>query len=111
MLNKRLVLASNSPRRIALLKLLGYYFEVIPHEIDECIYSDVSPTELVQNLAFLKANDVARKVENAIVIGADTIVLHDMCVLGKPKDRIDAKRILSKLCNSEHDIISGVCII
>lgn len=111
MLNKRLVLASNSPRRIALLKLLGYYFEVIPHEIDECIYSDVSPTELVQNLAFLKANDVARKVENAIVIGADTIVLHDMCVLGKPKDTIDARRILSKLCNSEHDIISGVCII
>ena len=56
----------------------------------------------MQNLTFLKANDVARKVENAIVIGADTIVLHDMCVLGKPKDRIDAKEYFRNF-NSEHD--------
>ncbi len=111
MSNKRLILASNSPRRITLLKTLGYQFDIILHEIEECIYDDIPPIEQVQNLAFLKADDVAKKVDNAIIIGADTIVLQNKCVLGKPKDTLDAKRILSLLSNSEHDVVSGVCII
>ena len=107
---KRLILASNSPRRIVLLKSLGYHFDIIPHDIEECIHGNVSPTELVQKLAFLKASDVARRVCNAIIISADTIVVHKKSILGKPKDINDAKRTLTILSDSEHDVISGVCV-
>ena len=107
---KRLILASNSPRRIVLLKSLGYHFDIVPHDIEECIHDNVLPTELVQNLAFLKASDVARRVCDAIIVSADTIVVHKKSILGKPKDVGDAKRILSILRNSEHDVISGVCV-
>ena len=107
---KRLILASNSPRRIVLLKSLGYHFDIVPHDIEECILGDVLPMELVQNLAFLKATDVARRVSNAIIISADTVIVHKKSILGKPKDVSDAKRILSILSDSEHDIISGVCV-
>lgn len=107
---KRLILASNSPRRIVLLKSLGYHFDIVPHDIEECILGDVLPMELVQNLAFLKATDVARRVSNAIIISADTVIVHKNSILGKPKDVSDAKRILSMLSDSEHDVISGVCV-
>jgi len=107
---KRLILASNSPRRIVLLKSLGYHFDIVPHDIEECILGNVLPMELVQNLAFLKATDVARRVSNAIIISADTVIVHKKSILGKPKDVSDAKRILSILSDSEHDIISGVCV-
>jgi len=107
---KRLILASNSPRRIVLLKSLGYHFDIVPHDIEECIIGDVLPMELVQNLAFLKATDVARRVSNAIIISADTVIVHKKSILGKPKDVSDAKRILSMLSDSEHDVISGVCV-
>ena len=107
---KRLILASNSPRRIVLLKSLGYHFDIVPHDIEECIIGNVLPMELVQNLAFLKATDVARRVSNAIIISADTVIVHKKSILGKPKDVSDAKRILSMLSDSEHDIISGVCV-
>ena len=107
---KRLILASNSPRRIVLLKSLGYHFYIVSHYIEECIHGKVSPTELVLHLAFLKASDVARRVCNAIIISSDTIVVHKKSILGKPKDVNDAKRTLSILSNSEHDVISGVCV-
>ncbi|MCR4318919.1 MAG: Maf family protein [Candidatus Brocadiaceae bacterium] len=107
---KRLILASNSPRRIVLLKSLGYHFDIVPHDIEECIPGNVLPMELVQNLAFLKAADVARRVCDAIIVSADTIIVHKKSILGKPKDVSDAKRILSILNNSEHDVISGVCV-
>jgi septum formation protein len=107
---KRLILASNSPRRIVLLKSLGYHFDIIPHDIEECIHGNVSPTELVQNLAFLKASDVAGRVCDAVIVSADTIIVHKKSILGKPKDVSDAKRILSILSNSEHDVISCVCV-
>ena len=111
LLKKRLVLASNSPRRIDLLKMAGYHFDIIPHTIEESIPCEISPTELASNLAFLKASDVARKVDDAIVISADTIVVHKDNIFGKPRDTRDAKRILMMLSGSEHDIITAVCII
>jgi len=107
---KRLILASNSPRRIVLLKSLGYHFDIVPHDIEECIHGNALPMELVQNLAFLKASDVAGRVDNAIIVSADTVIVHKKSILGKPKDVSDAKRILSILSDSEHDIISGVCV-
>ncbi|MEK7732828.1 MAG: Maf family protein, partial [Planctomycetota bacterium] len=66
MTNKRLILASNSPRRIALLKTLGYPFDVVPHNTEECVSNDISPEELVQRLALQKAEDVAQRVGNAV---------------------------------------------
>lgn len=112
MLKKRLILASSSPRRIALLKILGYHFDIVPHKVEEPIYSDVLPTEFVQHLAFLKARDVAGRVDdNAIIIAADTIIVYNKRILGKPKDARDARKMLLMLNNSEHDVISGICII
>lgn len=108
---KRLILASNSPRRIALLKSLGYQFDIMPHRIEEHGYDNDLPTMLVQRLAFLKASDVAKRVDNAIIVSADTIVLHNKNIFGKPKDTHDARRILSILSDSEHDVVSGVCVI
>jgi septum formation protein len=90
---------------------VGYRFDIIPHRIEEYISDSVSPADYVQNLAYLKANDVASRVDEALILGADTIVLHKKNILGKPKDKDDAKRMLSMLSNSEHDILSGVCLI
>lgn len=110
-IKKRLILATNSSRRVALLKTLGYCFDIIPHNIQESIPRNVLPTDLVQNLAFMKANDVAERVNNAIIVSADTLVFHKKNIIGKPKDARDAKRILSLLSNSKHSIFTGVCII
>ncbi len=108
---KRFILASNSPRRITLLGSLGYHFDIIPHNIQEsCVQNDALPIELVQYLAYQKANDVARRVNDAIIISADTVVFYEKSILGKPKNASDAKRMLLMLSNSEHDIVSGVCI-
>lgn len=111
MVKKRLVLASSSPRRVALLESLGFQFDIIPHTIKENIPRGVLPGELVMHLAYIKADDVAKKTKNAIIIAADTVVLHGRDILGKPKDMRDAKRILSMLRNSDHDVVSGVCMI
>ncbi|MCF6147238.1 MAG: septum formation protein Maf [Candidatus Kuenenia sp.] len=109
--DKRFVLASNSPQRIKLFKLLGCLFDVIPHGIDENVWdNNLPPHELVQNLASLKACNVAEGMNDVFIIGADTIVLHNNDIYGKPKDQNDAKRILSLLNNSVHEVLSGVCI-
>lgn len=108
---KRLILASNSSRRVALLKTLGYHFDIIPHSVHEGIHNNASPEELVENLAFLKATDIAGRVDDAIVVAADTLVFHQKNIIGKPRDACDAKRILSLLSNSEHYVFTGVCII
>ncbi len=109
--NKRLILASNSPRRIALLKTLGYPFDVVPHDTEESVSYDISPDELVLRLARQKAEDVAKRVENAVIIGADTIVLFNHCILGKPVDVSDALRMLSMLSDAEHEVLTGVCLV
>ncbi len=93
-----------------MLKMLGYDFDIIPHTVEEYLSRNVLPAELVQTLAFLKASDVAKKVDDAIVVSADTLVVRDKNILGKPKDPRDAEKILSLLSNSEHTIITGVCV-
>lgn len=108
---KRLILASSSPRRIALLRTLGYTFDIVPHTIEEHISRGVPPDELIMDIACQKADDVAKKVDNAIIISADTVILHDKHILGKPKDRGDAKRMLFLLSNSVHEVITGVCLV
>jgi len=92
-----LVLASRSPRRREILRRLGLAFSVQPGEVDEAGLTGKDPAELVERLALSKALDVAGTKERALVIGADTIVVLDGEVLGKPADSREAITMLERL--------------
>ena len=104
-----LILASKSPRRIELLKTLGKKFDIIP---SQCAEKSVQkrPSYRVTDLATQKAFDVAKKYPNAVVIGADTLVFCKGEIIGKPKSKKDALRILNKLNGSWQSVYTGVCI-
>lgn len=105
----RLILASKSPRRIELLKQMGKEFEIVPSQSPE--RTDYKhPARRVKDLAVKKAFDVAKKYPSAVVIGADTLVYCKGEVIGKPKDKKDALRILSKLNGSWQSVYTGVCV-
>jgi septum formation protein len=110
-LSKPLILASQSPRRIALLRQIGLAPDVIPSNIPEEFDLTTSPAQNAMRLAYAKALDVGRKVENAIIIGADTIVVLDGEYLGKPSDRSDAIRMLERLSGKTHVVVTGVAIL
>ena len=105
----RLVLASKSPRRIELLKKLGMQFEIIPSQNPERS-AKKRPAARVTDLAVQKAFDVARKYPGAVVIGADTLVYCKGEIIGKPKDKANALRILKKLNGSWQSVNTGVCV-
>ena len=108
----RLILASASPRRSALLSQIGLTFEVFPSEIEEPLPNkDLSPEKVTQKLAKLKARAVAERYTEGIIIGADTLVLFKKELLGKPKNREDAKSMLSRLSGKTHRVITGVALI
>jgi len=110
--NVKLILASESPRRKKLLEGLGLSFEVIPSKADEDSVRDSDPKKLVQRLAELKARAVASRLkEDALVIAADTVVLFDGRIFGKPKDADDARRMLRMLSGRTHEVYTGVCLI
>ncbi len=112
MKEQRLILASASPRRKALLSSLGYDFEVIPSGIDEHVSSKISVEKIAEYLAHQKAVDVFDKIgDDAVVLGADTIVVLGNEVLGKPADRKAAYRMLAKLSGKMHLVYTGVSII
>ena len=107
---RRLVLASTSPRRRALLKTHGYTFEVVPPQVEEVSPEHLSPREMVVCNACLKAASVARAQANAIVLGVDTLVAFEGRTLGKPADLEEAFAMLRALNGREHQVFSGVCI-
>lgn len=108
---KKLVLASSSPRRAEILKNLGVQFDIIPSDIEER-FTETKPHDIAKNLAFIKAKDVASKVErDRIIIGADTIVCKDDIVLGKPVSKDDAFHMLKELSGSIHKVVTGICVI
>ena len=109
----RLVLASASPRRRQLLADAGYDFEVAPSIIAEPESTDshVGAAAFAEALSFLKASSVAEGREDALVIGADTVVALHGKLYGKPADVYDALRILSALMVETHDVITGVTFI
>ncbi len=107
---KRIILASASPRRRELLQQIGLEFEVIPSKAEEKI-TKALPNEVVEELALQKAQDVATAVEEGVVIGADTIVWHDGHIMGKPKDREHARRMLRKIQDSTHSVFTGVAVL
>jgi len=107
----KLILASGSPRRIELLKMLGCKFQVIPSKIEEKINSCLSPIQNVKVLSRQKALDVASKISDGIVIAADTDVILDRKILGKPKSKKEAYLMLKKLSGKEHRVITGIAVV
>ena len=106
----KLILASNSPRRRELLSKLGYPFEIIPSNCEE-ITTSAKPTDIVQDLASLKAREVFATHTDCVVIGCDTVVDFNGVIFGKPKDCSDASRMLHELSGNTHYVHTGVCIL
>jgi len=109
-MKSKIILASTSPRRRKLLKQLGCRFQVIPSEIEEKIDSSLSPEENVLKIAQAKAEEVARKVGQGIIIAADTMVVLGKEVLGKPKNKNEARKMLKKLSGKKHQVITGLVV-
>ncbi|MEA1902777.1 MAG: Maf family protein [Actinomycetota bacterium] len=104
----KLVLASGSPRRKALLQQLGLAFDVLPSDVDESRHPHESPADYVERLAVEKATAVA--AENQIVIAADTIVVHEGKILGKPAHPEEARGMLRRLQGADHDVFTGLAV-
>lgn len=108
---KKIILASNSPRRKELMQLLGYEFEIIASDIEEVIDPKMEHDDLVMDLSFQKANAIFQDHKDAIVIGFDTLVVIDDYVLGKPKNEAEAKLFLNLLSDRTHRVITGCTIL
>jgi len=106
-----LVLASASPRRQELLRNAGIAFEVQPADIPEDPQLGERAEECAERLAREKALAVARQRPQDVVLGADTVVVVDGLILGKPSDAADAARMLRLLSGREHRVITGVCLV
>ncbi len=110
-MSDELILASASPRRKELLGLAGFEFEVITSSVNEVIDPVLLPHELVVSLAKQKACDVASKNPGRTVIGADTVVVLDGKILGKPGNKQDAEDMLHMLSGNVHEVYTGVYIV
>ncbi len=108
---KKIILASQSPRRQALLRQLGLAFDVVPSDVDEENHSGSSPEDLVRSLSLQKAAHVAARFSDALVIGADTVVVLDGKILGKPKTPDEAVAMLSALSARAHLVYTGFTIV
>lgn len=104
-----LILASSSPRRRELMGYTGIPFEVITSEAEEV--QGGTPEELVMENARRKARAVADAHPGRLVLGADTVVYQDGRVMGKPRDRQDARRMIARLSDAWHTVYTGVCLV
>ena len=104
------MLASRSPRRARLLREAGYKIDVMPADVDESRLDGESPRRYVARLAAAKAAAVASRAAGRIVVAADTIVLIDGLVLGKPADPRDAAAMLKRLSGRTHEVLTGVVV-
>jgi septum formation protein len=106
----KIILASNSPRRKKILTDLGLDFEVIPSNYEEKLETDTFSYDLIEDLATQKACDVVNRVgKDEIVLGADTIVVLHNKILGKPKDKDNAFRMLRELSGQTHMVVTALC--
>ncbi|MFH1258345.1 MAG: Maf family protein [Elusimicrobiota bacterium] len=108
-----LILASRSPRRKKILEELGIPFRIIPSAVSEKIVSKgkLSPAKLVKILALRKAQNVASRLKEGLVLGADTVVVLRGKIIGKPEDEADARKILGQLSGSLHWVYTGLALI
>ena len=120
-MSKKIILGSASPRRRELLSQIGIEFTVRVSDKEEVYHSDV-PEEIVKELALMKAENIAdeiraeqkktgREAEDAVIIGADTVVVLDQKILGKPKDEEDAFRMLKSLQGRSHEVYTGAAVL
>jgi len=108
---RKLILASASKRRYEILKNAGYNFEIIIPDVDENVFDNLSPPDLVQALAKLKSHAVLTATpENAVILSFDTVVVFRGEIYGKPKDKAHAFSMLSRLSGETHFVCTGVCI-
>ena len=113
---EKIVLASASPRRRELLEQIGIKFDiVVSNEPEDEINKNLSPENYTSELALMKACNAAKKLtgtkrRNSLIIAADTVVYSDEIILGKPKDKEDAFRILKGLSGKTHEVYTGVCV-
>lgn len=108
---KQIILASSSPRRREILNMLGLKFRVVTSRYEEDMTLAMSPVKLPQFLAEGKAKEVAERYPKALVIGADTIVAFGNKVLGKPKDKAEAKRMLRSMSGQVVRVITGFALV
>lgn len=108
--HSRIILASASPRRADILEALGIRFEVVPSQVDERTLSNEAPTDYIMRIARAKVVEVARKLKTGLVIGADTVVVLEGRLLGKPVDDEDAVQMLKSLAGRWHAVMTGVAL-
>ncbi|MGB8506766.1 MAG: Maf family protein [Pyrinomonadaceae bacterium] len=108
---RALVLASSSPRRAEILSAVGWPFETCPADIDETMRAGEEPSAYVRRLAREKAGAVAATRLFGLVLGADTVVVIDEEVLGKPRDETDARRMLRLLSGRGHEVLTGIALV
>ncbi|GAB4372473.1 MAG: Maf family protein [Calditrichia bacterium] len=108
--DKRVVLATQSPRRIELLRSVGLEFEIYPPRIEEKLRPGVSPVEYVRHNAGEKANWVSQHVNYDLIISADTVVTLNDKIFEKPDNVSQAEAMLRELSNQTHQVITGFCL-
>lgn len=106
----RIILASASPRRAELLKQIGVEFELVPSQIEERPHPDEAPGDYITRIARAKVVAVARGRDSGLVIGADTVVVLDGRLIGKPENQADAHRLLRLLSGKWHAVLTGVAL-
>jgi len=107
----RIILASASPRRADLLRELGLKFRVVPSNAPEAHDEQLTARELSQLNAYRKARAIAKKLPDALVLGADTLVYSGTRLFGKPASLDEAERMISQLQGRTHQVVTGVCLI
>ncbi len=108
---KKIILASASPRRRELLEKIGLKFEVEPGNYEEDMHSDLEPHALARKISLEKADAVAGKHKNALVIAADTFIVCEDKILGKPHVATEARKMLETISGRSHSVITGFSII
>lgn len=106
----KIILASASPRRAELLYQIGVKFELVPSQIEERPHPDEAPPDYITRIARAKVIAVARQQESGLIIGADTVVVLDGRLLGKPVDNHEAKNMLKQLSGRWHAVMTGVAL-
>lgn len=108
---QKIILASGSPRRREIFTKLGINFQYVTANVDESFNPELPIEDEIMRVAATKAYSVSAIYEEAFIVGADTIVVLDGEIIGKPKDKYDAQNILSKLSNKKHEVFTGVAVV
>lgn len=117
-MKKKIILASSSPRRRDILEKMGLEFEIIPSDYEEYLETLDFSYEKIEDLAFNKAKSVLEKINSSqstthcsLILSADTVVVLDGKILGKPKNEIDAFEMIKNLSRKKHSVVTSICVI